>query len=65
MRDKYGCKVVLLGCTELSLAYEDKPDPEFDVIDPQGIIADVSIELEEKIRKGMDPKEAVEKYMYK
>lgn len=65
MRDKYGCKVVLLGCTELSLAYEDKPDPEFDVIDPQGIIADVSIELEEKIRKGMDPKEAVKKYMYK
>ncbi|CDI64784.1 Protein of unknown function [Lactobacillus helveticus CIRM-BIA 101] len=31
---------------------------------PQSIIADVSIELEEKIRNGMDPKEAVKKYMY-
>ncbi len=48
----YGCKVVLLGCTELSLANEKAPDP------------DVSIELEEKIRNGVDPKEAVKKYMY-
>ncbi|NRO64496.1 Aspartate racemase [Lactobacillus helveticus] len=60
----YGCKVVLLGCTELSLANEKAPDPDVAVIDPQSIIADVSIELEEKIRNGMDPKEAVKKYMY-
>ncbi|WP_338934855.1 aspartate/glutamate racemase family protein [Lactobacillus helveticus] len=64
MHDKYGCKVVLLGCTELSLANEKAPDPDVAVIDPQSIIADVSIELEEKIRNGMDPKEAVKKYMY-
>lgn len=65
MHDKYGCNVVLLGCTELSLAQEKAPDHPYNVIDPQSILADVSIELALKIRNGMDPKEACAKYMYK
>lgn len=65
MHDDYGCNVILLGCTELSLAQEKAPDHPYNVIDPQSIIADVSIELALKIRNGMDPKEACAKYMYK
>ncbi|HBG91249.1 aspartate/glutamate racemase family protein [Lactobacillus acetotolerans] len=65
MHDDYGCNVILLGCTELSLAQEKAPDHPYNVIDPQSIIADVSIELSLKIRNGMDPKEATQKYMYK
>ena len=64
MHDEYGCNVILLGCTELSLAQEKAPDHPYKVIDPQSIIADVAIELELKIRAGMDPKEAVKKYLY-
>jgi len=65
MHDKYGCNVILLGCTELSLAQEKAPDHPYHVIDPQSILADVSIELALKIRNGMNPKEACAKYMYK
>ena len=57
--------VILLGCTELSLAQEKAPDHPYNVIDPQSIIADVSIELALKIRNGMDSKKACAKYMYK
>ncbi len=64
MHDQYGCNVILLGCTELSLAQEKAPEHPYNVIDPQVIIADVAIELELKIRAGMDPKTAIEKYMY-
>jgi aspartate racemase len=64
MHDDYGCQVILLGCTELSLAQEKAPDHPYQVIDPQSIIADVSIELALKIRQGMDPKQACAKYMY-
>lgn len=64
MHDDYGCNVILLGCTELSLAQEKAPDHPYNVIDPQSIIADVSIELALKIREGMDPKEACSKYLY-
>ncbi|MDF7639707.1 amino acid racemase [Lactobacillus sp. ESL0791] len=65
MHDDYGCKVILLGCTELSLAQEKAPDHPYNVIDPQSIIADVAIELALKIRGGMDPKVATKKYLYK
>lgn len=65
MHDDYGCNVILLGCTELSLAQEKAPDHPYHVIDPQSILADVSIELALKIRQGMDPKTACQKYMYK
>lgn len=64
MHDKYGCNVILLGCTELSLAQEKAPDHPYHVIDPQSIIADVSIELALKIRAGKDPQEVISKYMY-
>lgn len=64
MHDEYGCNVILLGCTELSLAQEKAPDHPYNIIDPQSIIADVSIEVALKIRQGMDPKKACAKYMY-
>lgn len=64
MHDEYGCNVILLGCTELSLAQEKAPDHPYHVIDPQSIMADVSIELALKIRQGADPKQACAKYMY-
>lgn len=64
MHDEYGCEVILLGCTELSLAQEKAPDHPYNIIDPQSIIADVAIELELKIRAGMAPAEAVKKYSY-
>ncbi len=59
MHDDYGCNVILLGCTELSLAQEKAPDHPYNVIDPQSIIADVSIELALKIRNGMDSKKSM------
>ncbi|BDR59966.1 aspartate/glutamate racemase family protein [Lactobacillus xylocopicola] len=64
MHDQYGCKVILLGCTELSLAQEKAPDHPYHVIDPQSILADVAIELEQQIRAGQNPKEVVQKYLY-
>lgn len=64
MHDEYGCNVILLGCTELSLAQEKAPDHPYHVIDPQAIIAEVATELELKIRAGMDPKEVVKKYLF-
>lgn len=64
MHDKYGCKVILLGCTELSLAQEKAPDHPYNTIDPQAIIADVAIELSLAIRNGADPKAVIGKYMY-
>ncbi|AKP67774.1 aspartate/glutamate racemase family protein [Companilactobacillus ginsenosidimutans] len=54
MHDKFGCDVIVLGCTELSLAQEMAPDHDYDVIDAQSIIADKSIELATKVRRGED-----------
>lgn len=64
MHDQYGCNVILLGCTELSLAQEKAPDHPYNVIDPQVTIADVAIELELQIRSGMDSQTVVKKYLY-
>lgn len=64
MHDDYGCNVILLGCTELSLAQEKAPKHPYNVIDPQSILADVTIELALKIRNGMDVDKAVSKYLY-
>lgn len=52
MHDKFDCDVIVLGCTELSLAQEKAPDHPYNVIDGQGIIVDKSIEFAEKIRRG-------------
>lgn len=49
---KQGCGVVILGCTELSLAQEMAPDHDYPVIDPQSIIVDKSIELAMRVRNG-------------
>ena len=51
MINKHHCGVVILGCTELSLAQEMAPDHDYPVIDPQSIIADKSIELALKVRQ--------------
>lgn len=51
MVNEHGCGVVILGCTELSLAQEMAPDHDYPVIDPQSIIVDKSIELALKLRK--------------
>lgn len=64
MHDQYGCNVILLGCTELSLAQEKACDHSYNVIDPQVILADVAIELELKIRSGVSPKAAIQKYLF-
>jgi len=52
MHDKFGCDVIVLGCTELSFAQEKASDHPYQVIDGQGIIVDKSIEFSEKIRRG-------------
>ena len=65
MHEEYGCEVILLGCTELSLAQEQAPDHPYHVLDPQSILADVSIELALQIRNGAEPKHVCAKYLYK
>lgn len=52
MHDKFGCDVIVLGCTELSYAQEKAPDHNYNVIDAQSIIVDKSIEYSRKIRNG-------------
>jgi len=52
MHDKFDCDVIVLGCTELSLAQEKAGEHPYNVIDGQGIIVDKSIEFAEKIRRG-------------
>lgn len=52
MQDKFDSDVVVLGCTELSLAQEKASDHSYSVIDAQDVIADKSIELGLKVRNG-------------
>ncbi|MCH4009323.1 amino acid racemase [Companilactobacillus sp.] len=52
MHDKFDSDVIVLGCTELSLAQEKASDHPYNVIDAQSIIADKSIELGMKVRRG-------------
>lgn len=51
MHDKYGCNVIVLGCTELSFAQAVAPDHPYHVIDAQSIIVDKSIELAQAFRE--------------
>ncbi|NLR09894.1 MULTISPECIES: aspartate/glutamate racemase family protein [Lactobacillaceae] len=44
--------VVILGCTELSLAQEREPETEFPTIDGQSILVDRTLELALKMQKG-------------
>lgn len=63
MHDDYGVDVVVLGCTELSLAQELAPDHPYEVIDAQSIIADVTIEAATAIRQGKATADALAKYL--
>lgn len=50
MHDDFGCNVIVLGCTELSLAQEKAPAHPYHVIDAQSIIADKTLGLGEAFR---------------
>lgn len=52
MHDQFGVNVIVLGCTELSLAQEKAPDHPYHVIDAQSIIADQTLVLAQKLRAG-------------
>lgn len=54
MHDKFDCDVIVLGCTELSLAQEKAADHPYNVVDSQSVIVDKSIELGMKVRRGED-----------
>lgn len=54
MHDEFHVEVIVLGCTELSLAQEKAPDHPYNVIDAQSIIADQTIVLAQKLRAGAD-----------
>lgn len=62
MHDNYGVNVVVLGCTELSLAQEKGDNHPYHVIDAQSIIADVTIELATQIRQGQDKNQIIKHY---
>lgn len=51
MHDKFGVNVVVLGCTELSLAQEKAGDHPYQVIDAQSIIVDKTLALGRAFRK--------------
>ena len=42
--DELGCQVAVLGCTELSLMAERRPDLATGVVDAQGVLVDETIE---------------------
>lgn len=51
MLEKMDCDVVILGCTELSLAQEREPIEDLPIIDSQSILVDKTIELALENRK--------------
>lgn len=51
MHDDFGVNVIVLGCTELSLAQEKAPDHPYQVIDAQSIIVDKTLALGRAFRK--------------
>lgn len=51
MHDRFGVNVIVLGCTELSLAQEKAPDHPYQVIDAQSIIADKTLALGRAFRE--------------
>ncbi|WP_137596779.1 aspartate/glutamate racemase family protein [Paucilactobacillus kaifaensis] len=52
MQTELNCDVIILGCTELSLAQEKAPDHPYHVIDAQSILADKTVSLGLKLQKG-------------
>ncbi|MCH4056859.1 amino acid racemase [Lapidilactobacillus gannanensis] len=67
MHDDFGVNVIVLGCTELSLAQEKAPDHPYHVIDAQSIIADQTLFLAQQLRAGktIDWAQAKETYLGK
>ena len=51
MINQLDCDVVILGCTELSLAQERAGNHRYPVIDAQAVLVDHSIALAEKLQK--------------
>lgn len=51
MHDRFDVNVIVLGCTELSLAQEKAPDHPYQVIDAQSIIVDKTLALGRAFRK--------------
>ncbi|WP_143463950.1 aspartate/glutamate racemase family protein [Levilactobacillus enshiensis] len=51
MMTEQGAEVVILGCTELSLAQEREPETELPLADGQSILVDRTIELATKMRQ--------------
>lgn len=45
MIEQQKCDIVVLGCTELSLAQEQAPDHNYPIVDAQSIIVDKSIKM--------------------
>lgn len=65
MHDDYHVSVIVLGCTELSLAQEKAPEHPYQVIDAQSIIADQTIALATQLRQAqpVDWVRAVNEYV--
>ncbi|WP_461240228.1 aspartate/glutamate racemase family protein [Paucilactobacillus sp. N302-9] len=51
MIEEQHCDIVVLGCTELSLAQEQAPDHDYPVADAQSILVDKTIERALALRK--------------
>ncbi|QBP18702.1 aspartate/glutamate racemase family protein [Acetilactobacillus jinshanensis] len=51
MVNQFHCDVIILGCTELSLAQERAGNHRYPVIDAQAVLVDHSIQLAEKDQK--------------
>ncbi|QEA30759.1 aspartate/glutamate racemase family protein [Secundilactobacillus malefermentans] len=51
MFEEQNCDVVILGCTELSLAQEREPIEKIDIIDAQSVLVDRTLELALKDQK--------------
>lgn len=51
MKNELKCDVIILGCTELSVAQERAGDHDYPVIDAQSVLVDCSIDLAIKNRK--------------
>ncbi|CAI2588452.1 Aspartate racemase [Apilactobacillus kunkeei] len=51
MKNEMDCDVIILGCTELSVAEERASDHDYPVIDAQSVLVDRSIELALKNRE--------------
>lgn len=49
----FGADVVILGCTELSLAQEKAPQHNYPVVDAQSIMVDICINLGQKLQQGL------------